>query len=125
VWDKGEVFLYHAESSSVLGNLHKDGIVCKTTNDGSGPILDIYGFIEENQVLHAGFASGGEAEEDARLPDISYYYSQRPQFLSESFTWPTLGCRVDGTPLTQNIPARARYDKGGDLTYPAEAMGVR
>ena len=121
VWDKGEIFLYHAENASVLGNLQKEGTVCKVTNKGSGPLLDIYGFIDGHQQSHAHFASGSLDEKEARLPVVSCYYSMRPNFLPESFTWPTLGCRVNDEPLTQDIPARMRYNKGGELTCPAEA----
>jgi len=54
----------------------------------------------------------------AALPDASYYYSSRPDFLSAEYTWPTIGPKYSGsTVLTQSIPSVNRYFYEDKQTY--------
>lgn len=49
-------------------------------------------------------------EETAELLDISYYYSQRPDFLTTYYTWPAVGPKISSTVISQNIPAKDRFN---------------
>ncbi len=46
--------------------------------------------------------------------DVSFYLSSAPEFWTNSGNWPTIGYPNSGN--TGSIPAKVRYDAGGDIT---------
>jgi outer membrane protein assembly factor BamD (BamD/ComL family) len=77
------------------------------------PIKDLFGIFN-----YAGIGEVGESHNacywhywDAAtfLPTISYYYSERPVFLSSGYTWPAVGPKISYIHLTQHIPAEDRF----------------
>ena len=74
------------------------------------PITDRFGFFNNYSYYktHNECYWDGDADE-AELLDVSYYYSARPEFLTMNYTWPAIGPKVSSSPLTQSIPAEARF----------------
>lgn len=108
---------------NILGN---EAIVYTTVNNKTNvrqkavPLetLDIYGIknYTSNNILSQSLYSE-HSYQQAYLPDISYYYKEKPEFL-KGFTWPPIGPPIEmGGELTdQNIPAKKRFCswKGSD-----------
>lgn len=50
------------------------------------------------------------------LSDISYYHTTKPTFISENYTWPTIGSQSGNGMLSNTNPAETRYVSGGQFT---------
>ncbi|MBN2104607.1 hypothetical protein JW835_11260 [bacterium] len=81
-------------------------------------VYDLYGiWITQNQTYETGkhYTHNQVAQYNYKnrfeyyLSDISYYYTERPAFLTADFTWPCLGPKTKSTVCCQTIPARERY----------------
>lgn len=51
------------------------------------------------------------------LGDVSYYYSERPEYLGSNYTWPSLGPNYISS-CSQSIPAHTRYFTGNKTYNP-------
>lgn len=94
-----------------------DGLPIVTSGDAD-VTTDIYGiwtrsgetyesapiFTHNQLVTNNGFL----VKNYMHLHDFSYYYSVRPSFLSDDYTFPSIGPEIGL--LSQNIPAHDRYD---------------
>jgi hypothetical protein len=99
---------------NILGNVAK---IYTTINNRTNvtqiepppELLDIYGFYNEFNPLSI---SQSDWNQDLKvyLPDISYYYQDKPKFLKD-FSWPPIGppLEIEGNSTDQNIPARKRF----------------
>ena len=116
---RGWIILHDSPNSSVLGNKGGDNNNPPINTSGNTSLsVDLYGFeggYEGAGRIHNYYWSYG-GWDDAYLLDISYYYSSRPNFMTESYTWPTIGPRADVI-TSQSIPARERYINSSNKTY--------
>jgi hypothetical protein len=74
-------------------------------------VLDIYGFNNypaNNSFSHSSYTEYSYFQK--YLPDISYYYEEKPGFLN-GFSWPPIGpsTQLGGELTDQNIPARKEF----------------
>ncbi|MBN2010727.1 T9SS type A sorting domain-containing protein [candidate division KSB1 bacterium] len=115
-----EVRILKMDNWSSLGNIEKldPGLTAVPHHkcEDCEPTLDMFGCYDgdEDCFTHNAFHNN-YIEENAELLDVSYYYSSQPYFLTVGYTWSAIGPKVT-TPLTQNIPARGRYDSD-EKTY--------
>jgi hypothetical protein len=109
----GPIWLHDAPNTGVLG--------CETwMGPGGNPIdcagsttslsVDIYGRFDGAFRSHAYMANYESTIRlyGSALADVSYYYSLRPDYLDDSYTWPSLGPNYT-TSCSQSIPAYSRY----------------
>ena len=109
----GPIWLDNAPHTAVLGNetwMGPGGNPIDETGSTTSLSVDIYGYFNDQYRTHAYMAA---YESDIRLfysalADVSYYYSERPNFLSTSYTWPSLGPNYT-TYCSQSIPSYDRY----------------
>ena len=98
---------------STLGNIkYSDPLYAPSHTYDHPPITDIFGFKNSYilAVIHNSITGYPLNGNNCELKDVSYYYSERPSFLSTNYTWPALGCNYSyGVSLTQNIPAKNRF----------------
>lgn len=80
------------------------------TVDNSSNLFDVYGYLNSDSLQVYQTVYDTLMAEHVYLPDISYIFSSRPDFIStEIFTWPPIGPPVTSNKrTTQNIPARKR-----------------
>jgi len=121
----GPIWLYDAPNTAVLG--------CETwMGSGGDPIdadgntslsVDIYGYFDgafRSHLYMAAYESMIRLNYSA-LADVSYYYSERPNFLDFSFTWPSLGPAYTSS-CSQSIPAYDRFLAGIRTYLPNPAL---
>lgn len=98
--------LEETDKSNVIGNRGELII------ENSSETFHLYGYV--NGIAIPQFDS------NASLSDISYYHLQRPSFLSQGFTWPPIGPRIDNSSqsLSQTIPARENFINMGYCESP-------
>jgi len=72
---------------------------------------EFYGFISGVELSHPDVEEQNNRNQ-CYNDDISYYYSTRPEFLSNAYTFPTIGAKSskNSSLTSQNIPARDRYN---------------
>lgn len=109
----GDIVAKEMDDWSSLGNISNLNPQYAPAHDYTySASMDRYGYINnyttyKTHNMVAYYPSDGD---DCRLQDISYYYSERPYFLSTSYTWPAVGAQVTSASLTQSIPAKARWN---------------
>jgi hypothetical protein len=83
--------------------------------------LDIYGINSNNSlyVSHSEYANNRSGLNPVvYCPDYSYYLTQKPSWMSSTFSWPPIGPRINigSSYLTQSNPAYSRHLSGGKKT---------
>lgn len=83
--------------------------------------LDIYGINSNNglEVSHDEYANNRSGLNPVvYCPDYSYYLTQKPSWMSSTFSWPPIGPRINigSSYLTQSNPAYSRHLSGGKKT---------
>ncbi|MBC6951766.1 right-handed parallel beta-helix repeat-containing protein, partial [candidate division KSB1 bacterium] len=76
------------------------------------PIKDIFGFFNNYTAGYSHNECYTHFDDNyAQLFDVSYYYSERPDFLFPEYlyTWPAIGPKVSGETITQTNPAADRF----------------
>lgn len=121
-----KIVLVDADSSNVLGcEALCDETYTPVVISGSTYLsTDLYGIVIDDQPPYNTYETGVIISHSSlaqnwyyfknyiHLHDISYYYSQRPEFLSTAYTFPSIGPEF----TSQNIPAKDRYDSS-DKSY--------
>ena len=130
------ITLYEAQNSNVLGCFIGNGgdpfgtAPLQLIGSSSSLDTDIYGFMyyENNVPYYPSDHNStffGNAWNNRGLQDVSYYYSDRPNFLDVSYTsysWPSCGPSVlPDDNITQSIPARGRWFHNVPKTYIIDA----
>lgn len=76
------------------------------------PIMDRFGYWSDYTIYRTHNVAYQRDDGDvAELFDVSYYYSERPDFLFPEYlyTWPAIGPKVSGETITQTNPAADRF----------------
>jgi tetratricopeptide (TPR) repeat protein len=110
-WCRGYVHIKNMSYWSTLGNIGDNDPLRAVEHEYDDPaIVDVFGFLADysSGYTHNVFLVSLQREAEAELLDVSYYYSQRPDFLPLNYTWPAIGPKVS-SPLSQNIPANDRF----------------
>ena len=87
-------------------------------NNSTNP-FDVFGYLGILGCSHNWIRGHVGETQNVVCYDVSYFYSYRPDFLSEDYSWPSIGPRVIGyfADISQNIPARDRYFNSNIKTY--------
>lgn len=83
-----------------------------STGSSSNVATNIYGIVEGNVISHKEAYRNRKIHDGAENTIASCFYTARPEFLAENYSWPTMG---PGS-LSKNIPAVDRY-KEKDRTW--------
>jgi|GEM_PF-2824518 type 1 glutamine amidotransferase len=111
---KGKIRLYRSPISGVLGNLNSSYSAASVQYEKTEPGADVFGLEKYGKRFrnHQKFTTRKGSVEEARLPIISFFYRQRPGFLTRNYTWPAIGPSPGDNRLSQSIPARDRAVSG-------------
>ena len=129
---------------STLGNICVNDLLNAASHEYTyAAIKDIFGFLWNYSTYfsHNIFFADRSDDDLAELRDLSYYYSDRPEFLTPNYTWPSIGPKYFGVTACQAIPAKDRYfneeytylpnpvirppQYGGTLTYDQTWSGTQ
>ncbi len=85
----------------------------------STDLVDIYGYKNNSPIPndpvpieHINWTSG--LRNSHYLPEVSLYHTNKPDFLTSSFTWPPIGPPTSpyGPQTSQDLPGRVRFEDG-------------
>ncbi|MBN1893539.1 ThuA domain-containing protein [bacterium] len=107
---RGIIRLYRSPNTGVLGNLGASHNAAHVRYEKTEPGPDVFGLERKGRkrANHQKFTTRKGTAEEVHLPVISFFYRQRPGFLTRNYTWPAIGPAPGDVRLTQSIPARDR-----------------
>jgi hypothetical protein len=111
---RGLIRLFRAPESVVLGNISTPMLGARVKYEKCKPFADALGLEPAGRkfLTHDEFRSASGSPADANLDVVSYFYRERPRFLTPSDTWPSIGPAAGGLTPKQAIPAMDRFKSG-------------